>query len=386
MTYNPATDFIALWRNIAGVVSKVEMPGLDYVAAALARAGLITLSVSATAPTVSQQTTAWLHTAVPSNSAEGVLNLWNGAAYVPATPALFLDLLQASAGQNGTSWWTSTGGPPLNTVGNNGDFAVRLDEPNGIFGPKAAGAWPAQPIPGTADVITSTSLDNTFGTAEGALIVRGADEWGALEIGAADTVLTSSAGIPTWLALSAVLDIVAGGNPSPMGSVLVRNNVGWVALVPGVAGQVLETGGPGANPEWSPRTAEFSPGDTIVFQQSTAPVGWTKQTVLNDYGLRVTSGAVGVTTGAAFSTVFAQTAVGNTTLAASQIPSHVHAELGTPAVGVGAAGIANYTAFATGGGTVGFGNTDGGAVGGGAHSHSVNLALSYIDVIIASKD
>lgn len=384
MTYNPATDFLALWRNIAGAVSKVEMPGLDYVVAALARAGLITLSVSATAPTVSQQTTAWLHTAVPSNSAEGVLNLWNGAAYVPATPALFLDLLQASAGQNGTSWWTSTGGPPLNTVGNNGDFAVRLDEPNGIFGPKAAGAWPAQPIPGTADVITSTSLDNTFGTAEGALVFRGATEWEALPIGVDLQVMTSEGGVPQWTFFSALLDAVF--TPSVQGNILFRGVASWERLPAGVAGQVLATGGPGANPAWSPRTAEFSPGDTIVFQQSTAPVGWTKQTVLNDYGLRVTSGAVGVTTGAAFSTVFAQTSVGNTTLAASQIPSHVHAELGTSAIGVGAAGIANYTAFATGGGTVGFGNTDGGNVSSGPHSHSVNLALSYVDVIIASKD
>ena len=50
MAYNPATDFLALWRNIAGQVSKVEMPGLDYVMLALARAGLFTLVSSATAP------------------------------------------------------------------------------------------------------------------------------------------------------------------------------------------------------------------------------------------------------------------------------------------------------------------------------------------------
>jgi hypothetical protein len=101
--YNPSTDFSALWRNIAGVVSKVEMPTLDLVVSALTRAGLITLAVSATAPTTSQQTTAWLQTAVPSNSAEGQLFLWNSTTdtYQPATAALFLDLLQASAGQNG---------------------------------------------------------------------------------------------------------------------------------------------------------------------------------------------------------------------------------------------------------------------------------------------
>ena len=129
MNDNPATDFNALWRNIAGAMTAVAMPGLDYTIKALSRAGLFTLSVSATAPVVNQTTTAWLQEAVPSYSAEGVLQLWNPATstYAPATAALFLDLLQASAGQNGVSWWTSTGGPPANTVGNNGDFAVRLD-------------------------------------------------------------------------------------------------------------------------------------------------------------------------------------------------------------------------------------------------------------------
>src|SRR5258708_588194 len=124
MVYNPTTDFVALWRNIAGVVSKVEMPGLDLVIATLARAGLFTLSVSATAPVANQSTTAWLQANVPSNAAEGTLRLWDKVttAYLPATAALFLQLLEATAGESGVSWWTSTG-VPLNTLGNNGDFA-----------------------------------------------------------------------------------------------------------------------------------------------------------------------------------------------------------------------------------------------------------------------
>lgn len=379
MVYNPATDFLALWRNIAGAVSKVEMPTLDLIVAALARAGLITLSVSATAPAVMQSTTAWLHTAVPSNSAEGVLNLWNGAAYVAATPALFLNLLQASAGQNGVSWWTSTGGPPLNTVGNNGDFAVRLDEPNGIYGPKANGAWPANPIPGTADVLTSTALDNTFGTAEGALIVRGPSVWQAVEIGGANTLLTSSGSLPGWEGVSALLDAVFG---ALQGDILYRDAALWQTLAPGLAAQVLQSGGPGANPSWAPRTTEFSSGDTLIFHQTNAPTGWTKQTALNDYGLRVTSGAVGTTAGTPFSTVFAQTQVGNTTLTAAQIPAHTHNVAAVVLTGgVGPSGTQAGTATATENLT-----TDTGTVGGQAHTHSVHLALSYVDVIIASKD
>jgi hypothetical protein len=380
--YNPATDLSALWRNVGGALSKVEMPTLDLTVAALARAGLITLAVSATAPTTSQQTTAWLRTAVPSNSAEGALFLWDGDTdtYEPATRALFLRMLQASAGQNGVSWWTSTGGAPLNTVGNNGDFAARLDAPNGIYGPKANGAWPADPIPGTADVITSVSLDNTFGTDEGQLIYRGPDVWGALPIGAENTVIASLGGVPAWEDVSGLLDAVFS---SSQGAILFRDGGEWAALAPGATvDTVLQNNGPDANPSWAPRSTEFTSGDTLPFHQATAPTGWTKQTALNDYGLRVVSGAVGSTAGTAFSTVFAQTAVGNTTLSVAQMPSHAH----------------NLTAYQNGGFGVGIG-TGGVAIpieqvpittdvqgGGGSHSHSINLALSYVDVILCSKD
>jgi hypothetical protein len=385
MVYDPTKDFLALWRNIAGVVSKTEMPGLDYVVAALARAGVVNLAVSATAPVVSQSTTAWLKAAVPSYSAEGQLFLWDKVTtvYLAATPALFLQLLEASAGENGASWWTSVGGAPLNTVGNNGDFAIRTDEPGGIYGPKAAGAWPATPIPGTTDVIGSAQLDLTFGTTPGQIIYRGATVWQSLPIGAVDTVLTSLGGLPAWDALSALLDVVFG---SAQGSLLYRDAAVWNDLAPGTAGQVLSTNGPAANPAWAARTAEFSTGTNLVFYQAAAPTGWTKQTLVNDYGLRVTSGAGGVSTpGSAFSTVFAQTAVGNTTLSTATMPSHTHVMdnaaqylfvgSGLGVGGGGAFGISNP----------GLATIQPSGVGG-AHTHSVNLTLAYVDVIIASKN
>lgn len=249
MVYNPATDFSALWRNIAGQVSKVEMPTLDLIVAALARAGFITLSVGAAAPVVSQSTTAWLQTAVPSNSAEGVMFLWNPVttAYVAATPALFFEMLQTAAGENGVSWYTSAGGSPINTVGNNGDFAIRTDEPGGIYGPKVAGAWPANPLPGTTDIIGSTQLDQTFGTTPGQLIYRGATVWQSLPIGAADTVLSAIAGEPVWENVSNLLDALFG---SVQGSVFVRGVGGWETLGPGAAGNVLTTNGFNADPTW----------------------------------------------------------------------------------------------------------------------------------------
>lgn len=381
MVYNPATDFIGLWRNIAGAVSKMEMPGLDYAIAALARAGLFTLSVSATAPVVNQSTTAWLKTAVPSYSAEGALFLWNADTdeYEAATAGLFFDMLQRVAGRNGASLRTTVGAP-ANILGINGDFAIRTDEPGGIYGPKAAGLWPPDPLPGTTDIVSSAQLDQTFGATEGQIIYRGPTAWEGLAPGSENMLLSLRAGVPSWHFLTVLLDTVLGD--VEQGSVIYRGIAEWTAKGPGTAGGALTTQGPGADPSWvipTPAAPEFPSGTVMLFQQTAAPTGWTKQTALNDYGLRVTSGAVGVVAGSGFSTVFAQTAVGATTLDIAAMPVHNHTVSGSlittsavAAAGHAFADSANVNTTNTGGG--------------GSHLHSVNLTLSYVDVIIASKD
>lgn len=383
MVYNPATDFPGFWRASGPNVSKMQVPGVDFVLATLARAGVITLSVSATAPAANQSTTAWLQVAVPSYSAEGVFRLWDKltSAYLAATPALFFQFLEACAGESSVSWWTSTGGPPLNTVGSNGDFAIRLDTPYGVYGPKAAGAWPATPIPGSADVLTSTSLDNTFGTTRGQLIARGPAIWQALAVGAPGTFLATDGTDPLWATLTSLLDSLF---TNVRGSILFRGAASWDDLPPGVANQVLATGGPGADPAWAPRATEFPSGTRMLFQQTAAPPGWTKSVVLDDYGLRVTSGAAGITPGTAFSTIFAQTATGDHTLTIGEMPSHDHSVGGGNLGGTGSNGVQGGGTYvgATSPVVVDIGNTGGG----GPHSHPINLTLSYIDVIIAVKD
>lgn len=91
MSYAPTTDFLALLRSTGGGVRLEEMPGLDFVVAAMARMGFITLFVGQSAPISNQAATAWFQPASPSYSAEGQLFLWNVtiAAYQPATPALW---------------------------------------------------------------------------------------------------------------------------------------------------------------------------------------------------------------------------------------------------------------------------------------------------------
>lgn len=378
MPYNPATDFLGLWRNNGADVSKLEMPGLDYVVAALDRAGVLNLDVSATPPVANQDVTAWLQTAVPSSSGEGTLYLWNAAAsaYEPATPALFLRMLEASAGQSGVSWWTSMGGPPANTVGNDGDFDIQLDGVGGIYGPKAAGAWPAVPIAGTTNTIDQSALDNTFGTATGTLITRDGAAWGALAPGAVNQLFVGTGGVPAYVAASVFLDAIFG---TVQGSILFRGPTVWDDLPPGTAGQVLSSGGAGADPLWDSRTAEFPPGTRMIFQQSAAPTGWTKDVSVNDYGLRVVSGSVGITPGTAFSTVFAQTSVGNTTLTQGQIPPHSHPYTrpdGGINVDLGAFTVVSSTAA----------DSTSNTGGGNSHTHSIALNLSYLDVIIAGKN
>jgi hypothetical protein len=99
MSYGSTTDFLALLRQTLHGERVVQMPGLDYLVAALARAGVFALSIGQSAPVVNQVTTAWFRPAVPSWASEGVLFLWNSITveYEPATPALWSALFLHTA-------------------------------------------------------------------------------------------------------------------------------------------------------------------------------------------------------------------------------------------------------------------------------------------------
>ena len=98
MAYNPIADFIALIRNTDGAAYVARMPGLDYVVAAMARAGMFTLYTGQTAPIVDQPTTVWLKPSVPTWVAEGTVWLWDASAgaYALATPILWNNVLSFS--------------------------------------------------------------------------------------------------------------------------------------------------------------------------------------------------------------------------------------------------------------------------------------------------
>jgi hypothetical protein len=127
----------------------------------------------------------------------------------------------------------------------------------------------------------------------------------------------------------------------------------------------------------------------MLFVQTAAPTGWTKSTANDNKALRVVSGTASTGGSVAFTTAFASKSVagtvGNHTLTTAQIPSHSHNTKrssggeAAPTGGARSLFTNNQTQATTSTG------------GGGSHNHSftgtaINLAVQYVDVIIATKN
>jgi hypothetical protein len=153
----------------------------------------------------------------------------------------------------------------------------------------------------------------------------------------------------------------------------------------------------------------FPPGTAMLFAQTAAPTGWTKSTTHNDKALRVVNGTAGSGGSVSFSSAFTSQAVngsiGSTTLSTSQIPGHYHevhmvsfaGDLGMAMAGGGdgswygmadAPESSNHYSTPAGSSSSVYALATGGN---GSHNHSfsgtaINLAVQYVDVIIATKD
>jgi hypothetical protein len=137
-------------------------------------------------------------------------------------------------------------------------------------------------------------------------------------------------------------------------------------------------------------------GSVMLFYQAAAPTGWTQVTTQNNKALRIVSGTGGGTGGSVdFTTAFASQSVsgsvgtsGATTLSTAQMPSHDHSYTTPNATGL-YGGIPEVSALSSTGTY-----STGAQGGGGSHTHTggtftgtaINLAVQYIDVIIASKN
>ncbi|KKK65563.1 hypothetical protein LCGC14_2972900, partial [marine sediment metagenome] len=130
----------------------------------------------------------------------------------------------------------------------------------------------------------------------------------------------------------------------------------------------------------------FAATTSILFYQSAAPAGWTKDVAatLNDHGIRVvtdTAWAAGSNGTDAFTTVFSATKkTEDHTLILAEIPSHPHTTHG----GVSNVSGGNHNWW---GGASAEGSENTGSAGGdGAHAHDITMDLNYISVIRATKD
>ena len=171
------------------------------------------------------------------------------------------------------------------------------------------------------------------------------------------------------------------------------DNTGQVGIGTATPSAALEIASPGV---YKGAWAYLPSGTAMLFVQTSAPTGWTKSTTHDNKALRVVSGSAGSGGSVAFTTAFVSQAVagtvGNTTLTESQIPSHTHVIPTKTKGGVQfSGGSQSYE--------LGPDSTEGTATsdatqstgGGASHTHTftgtaINLAVSYVDVIIATKD
>lgn len=71
-------------------------------------------------------------------------------------------------------------------------------------------------------------------------------------------------------------------------------------------------------------SAEIPSGSKVIFVQTNAPTGWTKDVTHNNKALRVVNGTAGTGGTRSFTSVFVDGNVGNTTLTTAQLPAHGH--------------------------------------------------------------
>lgn len=230
----------------------------------------------------------------------------------------------------------------------------------------------------------------------------------------------------TYISDLVITNPVGGSDPKSEGDDHIRNiKIAIKNTLPNVNGAITATQG-----ELNLLVGKSSGGGTAIapipatticlFQQTSAPTGWTKITSHNDKALRIVSGSVSSGGATGFTSVFGSGKnTGAYTLQTADIPSHTHTAtdaghahqqrgpddsteltngtLNGLAVGNNASGsqtiraplntvstsaVATPANTASATASISVSSTGGG----GSHQHTLSLDLQYVDAILASKD
>lgn len=221
-----------------------------------------------------------------------------------------------------------------------------------------------------------------------------ADSSGTIYIAPGDGIQALAGGIPAARTITAGTGISVSNGDGVGGNPTITNS--GVTSVNGSTGAVTVSTG-------------FAAGTKLLFAQTAAPTGWTKDTTsYNNYALRVVTGTASSGGSVDFTTAFAsQTpsgsvsvntsglSAGATTLSTTQMPSHNHSFYQWDPCGGGGTALQLQNAGRGATNSTFLFNTGGG----GSHTHSVsgsatgsftgnaiNLAVKYLDTILATKD
>ena len=199
----------------------------------------------------------------------------------------------------------------------------------------------------------------------------------------------------------------AGGPPGPPGP---TGGTGG----PGPTGPTGPTGGTGptgptgpGGPPGPPGVSDFVSGTRLTFNQTTAPIGWVKETgaAYDNAALRMTTGTVGTGGVTGFTSVFASRTIplpvhshgvsDPTHNHGVSDPTHSHSELVLLPVGffsvidagAGGAGYINQNVLTGPSGTgIGInGNATGISIANAGSGDTIDFAVKYVDVIVCQK-
>ncbi len=260
----------------------------------------------------------------------------------------------------GSTIYTDSAGYPVTAYGSSTKTLVYTDTS-------------AYKITISSNSITIAEHDNV----KGAVVASGTSGGSFLTQDAADVRYVRNPN-----ALSAVTTLTTGDKlPAFIASAAGNRHINWENLTADLLG------------EWRTAGYIFSAGARVLFQQTTPPTGWTKETgaSYNDAILAFTTGTVSTGGSVAVSTLFASQTltgtVGNDTPSISKTAAHTHPLTSAYTTTTSGSGYPGYTGSGDAATTVSVTSSTGSTT---AHNHSLtmnafNMAVKTVGTVIGQK-